>query len=398
LLRNTVMMITQAPRGPWRIVWEIATSDHLIAVLLLSIAVGFAITTWLPQIPAADPIAYARWHSEMQARFGDTTGTMESLGLLSITHSLGFRILLALLAASTALRLIETGHQLRRGREVADPVGEWRTLPDVQMDAVTTALRRGRYRISSAVPLVQADRWPWADLFPVLTHVGGLLLLVGLLVTHLWGWRVDDVIVQGGERVELPYAGAWVALASSERETTHSPGIVTYVEERLPGMEVRASDGTDRPLMLQQTADTGRVPQLTLSLTEDRYLAVPAARLVVRLVPQLDEAADPACCPVIVQVYRSPSGSLATQLVVADAETELTVGDVTLTLTHTPYARLTAVFNPGFWPTGLGLAVLVVGLLGGIAWPVRRLWVREENGQIETLGDPLPALTGEGDA
>jgi hypothetical protein len=392
------MMITQAPRDPWRVIWEIATSDHWIAILLLSIAVGLAITAWLPQTPAADPIAYARWRSEMQTRFGDATETMESLSLLSITHSFGFRTLLALLAASMVLRLIETSDQLRRYRKVVEPVGEWRPLADVQMSSVTQALRRGRYRISDAAPLIQADRWPWADLFPLLIHAGGLLLLVGLLVTHLWGWRADDVIVRGGERAELPYAGAWVALRSGGHETAHSPRIVTYVEEPLPGLEVRAGDGTGHPLLLQQTADTGRVPQLTLPLTEDRYLAIPAAQLVVRLAPQPDEIADAACCPVLVQVYRSPSGRLATETVVTEVETELAVGDITLALTHTPYARLTAVFNPGLWPTGFGLAILVVGLLGSMAWPVRRLWLREENEQIETLGDPLPTLVREGDA
>jgi hypothetical protein len=396
------MMIAQASRDPWRVIWEIATSDHWIAALLLSMAVGFAVTAWLPQMPVADPIAYARWLSEMQARFGDTIETMQSLGLLSVAHSYGFRIVAALLAVSIALRLVESGDQLRRRRRVTEPVGEWRALANVQMSDVTDALRQRRFRVSEAASLIQADRWPWADLFPLLTHVGGLLLLAGLLVTHLWGWRVDDVIVQGGERVELPYAGAWVALDGNGRYTIHSPHIVTYVEEQLPGLEVRANDDTGRPLLLQQTADAGQVPQLTLSLIEDRYLAIPAAQLVVRLAAQPGETADVTCCPVLVQVYRSPSGRLVTQIVVAtptaEASTELAVDGVKLALTHTPYARLTAVFNPGSWPTGIGLALLAVGLLGSIAWPVRRLWLREENEHVQALGDPLPALDGEGDA
>jgi cytochrome c biogenesis protein ResB len=395
------MMIAQASRDPWRIIWEVATSDHWIAALLLSMAVGFAITAWLPQMPVADPVAYARWHSEMQARFGDATETMQSLGLLSIAHSYGFRIVAALLAVSTVLRLVESGHQLRRHRKVTEPVGEWRPLANVQMSDVTDALRRRRFRVSEAAPLIQADRWPWADLFPLLTHVGGLLLLAGLLVTHLWGWRIDDIVVQGGERVELPYAEAWVALDRNGHHTVHSPRIVTYVEEQLPGLEIRADDGTGHPLLLQQTADAGQVPQLTLALPEDQYLAIPAAQLVVRLAAQPGETADVARCPVLVQVYRSPSGRLVTQSVVAtlatEAPAELAVGDVTLTLTHIPYARLTAVFNPGFWPTGIGLAFLVVGLLGSIAWPVRRLWLREENERVQALGDPLPALVSEGD-
>jgi cytochrome c biogenesis protein ResB len=396
------MMIAQASRDPWRAIWEIATSDHWIAILLLSVAVGFAIMAWLPQMPAADPIAYARWHSEMQARFGDTTETMQSLGLLSIAHSYGFRIVAALLTVSTALRSVESGDQLRRRRKVMEPVGEWRPLANVQMSDVMDALRRRRFRISNAAPFIQVDRWPWADLFPLLTHVGGLLLLAGLLVTHLWGWRVDDVIVQGGERVELPYAGAWVALDRDGHHTAHSPRIVTYVEEQLPGLEIRADDGAGHPLLLQQTADAGQVSQLTLPLTEDQYLAIPAAQLVIRLAAQPGETADVARRPVLVQVYRSPSGRLVTQTVVApltaEAPTELVVDGVTLALTHMPYARLTAVLNPGLWPTGIGLALLVVGLLGSIAWPVRRLWLREENERVQALGDPLPTLDGEGDA
>jgi hypothetical protein len=59
-------MIAQIPRDPWRTAWQIATSDYLMAALLLGITAGLITTTWLPQMPAADPVAYAQWLSETQ--------------------------------------------------------------------------------------------------------------------------------------------------------------------------------------------------------------------------------------------------------------------------------------------------------------------------------------------
>jgi hypothetical protein len=390
-------MIDQIPRDPWQALWQVATSDHLIAILLLGVAAGLAITTWLPQMPADDPVAYARWLSEAQARFGNTTPTLQALGLFTVTHSFGFRTLLALLASSLLLRLIESIDRLRSHREFAQPVGEWRTLGDVHLPDVTDDLRHRRYRVLSEPPLIQADRWPWAELSPLVAHSGALLFLIGLLITHLWGWRVEGLIVQSGERIALAGTEEWVALDTDGWQATHSPGVVAFIEERGPGVRAAAVDGAGQSLPLQQTAEANPVThQLTVPLTEDQYFAIPEAQLIVRLTPQPDQAIS-ARTPVLVQVYRSPAGQLTTETVV-EGDAELTVGDVTLELTSAPYARLAAAFNPGLWPTAAGLVLLGVGMLGGAAWPVRRFWLREGMDRVEGAGDPLPKPTRGGEA
>ena len=71
-------MIAQTARDPWRVAWQIATSDYVIAILLLGIAAGLVITAWLPQMPVADPVAYARWLSETQGRFGNATAAIQA--------------------------------------------------------------------------------------------------------------------------------------------------------------------------------------------------------------------------------------------------------------------------------------------------------------------------------
>jgi len=379
----------QTSRDPWRAIWHIANSDYLFAGLCLAVAAGLAVTVWLPQNLASDPVAYARWLSEVQARFGDTTPTLQTLGLFTVTRSLVFRALLALLAGCLLSRLIEGGDRLRQHREMAQPAATWRSLAEVHIPDVTEYLRRQRYRVLREPPLCQADRWPWADLLPLVAQGGALLFLIGALVAHLWGWQVGGLIVQSGQQVALPGTATWVALDGDGCEVAHSPGLVTFVEACGPGVRASVVNRAGKPLQLQRTPGADPVAQLTVSLTEDQYFAIPEAQLIVRLAPQPGQPIA-AHSPLLVQVYYSPPGRLATEQEV-QGTTELAVGDVTLELASAPYARLTATFNPGLWPAGAGLVLLGVGVLGSVAWPARRFWLREEGGLVAGTGDLLPA-------
>jgi hypothetical protein len=129
-----------------------------------------------------------------------------------------------------------------------------------------------------------------------------------------------------------------------------------------------------------------------VALTEDQYFAIPEAQLVIRLAAQPSHTTG-AHSPVLVQIYRSPPGRLTTETVV-EGGTKLTVGDVTLELASVPYARITGTFNPGLWPSSAGIVLLIAGLLGNIARPVRRFWLRERKGIVETTGDLPTVLAG----
>jgi hypothetical protein len=314
-------MFTQAPRDPWRAVWRVATDDRLLAILLLALAMGLTISVLFRQMPVDGPAAYARWLSETQARLGQATATLQTLGLFTVTRSLGFRALLALTAACLALRLVEMSSRLRH-------------------------------------------RWTWADFFPALAHVGALVLLAGRLVTRLWGWQVKDIVVLAGEQATLPNAPGWVALDQDSLKVSHGAGVVAFVGTYGPGVRAWASDNAGRSPSLQ-TAESDPTAELTAALTEDCYFAIPEAHLVVRLTPQPGRPLT-AHSPVLIQVYRSPPGELALEDVM-EGEASVTVDGVTVHLTSKPYARITATFNPGLWPTGAGVAFLAAGVLGGIA-------------------------------
>jgi len=385
-------MIDQPRRNLWRFTWRAATSDLVIIVLLLGIAAGLAITAGLPQMPEAsdDPMAYARWRSKTQARFGSATLPMQTLGLFTVGQSLIFRALLALLAGCLLLRLVDCGDRLRQQQEISEPTGEWQTLADVELRDVLDDVRGRRYRVLSDPPLFQADRWPWAELFPLLVHGGALLFLSGLLISNLWGWQITGLTVQSGERVTLPNSQGWIALDENAAGAAHSPGIVTFLEERGPGVEAAAISDAGAPLALQRTAEADPVTQLSLALTEDQYLAIPEAQFIIGLTPHPDHTVD-AHSPILVQVYRSPSGRLMTETTV-EGDAELNIDDVTLRLTSRPYATLSVTFNPGRWPTRAGGVLLLIGMLGGAAWPARRFWLREEAQHVEGSGDLLPTL------
>ena len=140
--------------------------------------------------------------------------------------------------ASPARQWAEANKErLWQGRKWAEPPGGWRILPVVRSAELVGELHRRRYRILGELPLLQADRWPWADAALPLAYLGALLLLLGLLITHLWGWRLEGVLVRNGTRMTLPGTTEWVVVDRTGRRTAHSPGLVVFIErEALEGV------------------------------------------------------------------------------------------------------------------------------------------------------------------
>lgn len=374
-------MAEQSP-DPWRILWRFATSNAVLVALLLVIAAGVTLTAWIPQQPSA-AADYARWRSQTQARFGETTSFLQALGLFNIISSLGFRALLALLSGSLFLRLVEGVDRLQRDRETGEPDGEWQAVSDEQFPDLLGHLRRRRYRVVNASSFFQVDRWPWSGALSLMAHLGGLLVMFSLLLSHLFGWQVGGLILQGTERRSLRGDAGWVMLTENGSATRQSPGVVAFIEESGPGVRVSAVDADGEALPLLLTADAEPRTELTLALREATYFAIPEAELIVRLAPQSEEPYSRAD----VQIYGSPSGQeIAQRVTDQGGQATFEVRDVILTFVPAPYARVTATYNPGRWPAVLGIVILVVGIGGSLICPGRRFWLREREETIEGAG------------
>jgi hypothetical protein len=376
-------MAEQSP-DPWRLTWRFATSDGVLVALLLVIGASVTLTTWIPQQPTSD-VDYAPWLSQMHARFGGITSAMRALGLFDVTSSLGFRAVLALLSASLFLRVIEHADRLWKRRQVEGPNGEWKQLVGFDFSELLKGLRRRRYHVVSVSSFFQVDRWPWSGASSLMAHAGGLLLLVGLLLSQFLGWQVEGLVLQRGERQSLPGAANWVALTGDEGRIRHSAGVVTFLQDGGPGVLVSASgeDGESLPLLL--TLDAEPSTELRVALTEDIYFAIPEAELVVRLTPQSEDAYTRAS----VQVFNSPTGEIILERVTdKGGQATFDVEGVTLSFLPAPYTRVTATYNPGRIPALIGLTMVTVGVVGSLLWTERRFWLRGEGASTEVAGHP----------
>ena len=384
-------MAEQSP-DPWRAVWRFATSDDMLVVLLIAIALGATLTAWIPQQPASD-IDYSRWLSQMQARFGQAAPVIQTLGLFDITSSLTFRALLALLGGCLVLRLVEGIGGLRDDREEEEPDGEWQELPEWDYLSLTDDLRRRSYRVRGASSLTQVDRWPWSSVLPMVAHLGALLLLVGLILFQLLGWQVSDVILQEGGRVSLRGGQEEVTLATGGG-LEHSPGVVAYLGERGPGIRAKAFNNQDELLELLLTPDAEPRTDLRIALTGETFFAIPSAELIVRLTPRSDQA----YARVDIQIYNSPTGDIIAERTTEEGGYgEFAVAGVTLEFGPAPFARATAVHNPGRLPAALGLLLLTLGLLGSLAYSERRFWLRVQESTMEGIGSLPTWLCREGE-
>lgn len=376
----------------WRLVWRFTTSDNLLAALLLLLAGCIAITGRLPQMPTSDPVDYAKWLSLTRARFGTATRAMQSLGLFTVARSFAFRFLLALLGGSLMLRLVERAQRLIAGHAPVNQTDERDKIAHQSVANLAAYIRPQRCRGQGERPMLQFDTWTRGEILALLAHVGGLLLLAGLLLSSRWGWRVEGQIVQSGIPAELTATEDWIALDGETQTILHSPGIVPFVQERGPGAKVSAADRLGNPLLIYQTTDSDPVALLTVALTEDQYFAVPEARWIVRLARQSGHSSGPNT-PILVQVYQSPTGVLIAEES-TEGETELNMTEGTLRIESEPFIRFSATCNPGLWPSRVGLVLLIAGLLSSTIWPAHHLLALEEESKLSVVGDLPPALTG----
>jgi hypothetical protein len=168
--------------------------------------------------------------------------------------------------------------------------------------------------------------------------------------------------------------------------------VVASVERNGPGVQVSAVDADGEPLQLLLSPDAEPSDELRIALTGDTYFAIPEAELIARLTPRSDEAYT----RVDVQIYSSPTGEIISERVTdKGGQAGFNVGGVTFTFVSVPYARVMVTHNPGRLPSGVGLVLLVIGIVGELLWPERRFWLREDGATMEAAGPLLPWLQHE---
>jgi hypothetical protein len=341
-------MTSSAPtliRDPWRRLWHFFASDGFLAAVLILCAALLLTAAVLPQTPANNLVAYSRWLSEAQTRFGNLFDVLNALSLFSITTSLAFRLVLAALGWCAALRLID------------------------QLDRVQKPDRATRRSARAAI----------------MVYAGTLVTLIGVVLGAFIDYRVDNILVQPGAVTNIPGTSYAVRLDAVEDQQAQVAllrqteivaqgsigekrplydGVAVYLDQIGPALQVSATRGTTQTVDLQDTATSPLQKQVLLLFTSDQnegFLAAPVVNLVLRVQPAGPDR-------FAAQVYQSATGKdFGTQPF--EPGGSILVEGTTFTFEPAAYVIVSLANQPSHWIVALGLISALLGLLGLLLWP-----------------------------
>ena len=403
---------------PWRVAWNILSSDVLLAVALLGIALLMVLSAWLPQAPnsVTAPVAYSRWLSETQVRFGSTFALLRQIEFFSLERSLALRALIALATLCLIVRWLASLHAgwAARRSPLSLPLTAPRATTKRSLDEIAAALERRRFRIVHEGAELRADRFPLPVVGQIITYTGALLVIAGLLTSNIAGWRTSELTLGVGQMVPAGHGTPYnlrldaldqanVAHISLVQETdvtgegNLSPerplqfnGLQVLLRGSGPAIRATATLTDGQALPLQASATSPSVTELLLLLTRDepdRYLAAPEAGLVVRLSRLTGDLSVRA------QIYRSLTGAVVFDGdIPADGQVRAAEG-VVFALKTEPYAVLDLMRDPGQPVTLTGVVMLALGLAMASVWPVRQLAAGADADATWIMGDTDFVLT-----
>jgi cytochrome c biogenesis protein ResB len=391
-------------RDIWRSIWQFLTSDALMFVVCLIVAVGALAALTLPQSPAAgtaDPVAYSRWEAGAKLSEGPVYDVLSTLGLNSVAQTAWWRMALVILAAVTGLRLAERVARLLSARSPSTKLRDearMRVVLDAPApESMLASLRARRYRVAQPDGgTIVADRAPWAEALSAGLHLGLLITIAGLLLNLSLGWEAINRAVVAGAPTPI-HAGHEVTLAGDDGATMRlvvqpgdaqinlSPGqgttvngIAIALRQITPGYRLSATTLDNQPVLIRASNFVSPTTEVLLTFSDaepERYVAVPDAGVALAL-----SAGAVVDQPGRVRVIAIPRGTVITDTVIAPA---LTVDGTAFQFTPARGAVIDARYNPGDSLVWIGLALALIGLIGARVWPMRRIVVRHHGGWTE---------------
>jgi hypothetical protein len=392
-------------RDPWRRIWHFLSGDLFLTGTLIFSALLFIAAALLPQTPQNDPIAYSRWLSETQQRFGGLTALFTTLGFVSIFNSILFRFALALLGFVCALRLIDQIDQLRARATLPDQPTQPQIDRLIELDLDQVRSKLHGYRIRSNDRYTLADQLPRSAITAIAVYGGALISLIGLIIGTFSDTRFEHIDLEPGQTVAVgntAYALRLDSLSptldqanltllqqatpiSSGRldptASTFNSSPAIYLEHIGPALIVSAADEAHTPIGLQTTADSLSQTQKLISFTHDRsesFIAAPDAGIVLQI-----ELVDQAYS---IQAYQVASGRVLTSAVVHAGEA-LAVNQITFTFQPSAFITVALVDQPSHVLIGFGGLIIFLGLIGLVIWPARHIWLRAEDQRTRMISD-----------
>lgn len=407
-------------------------SKTLGLVLILIFAVFAVFGSVIPQAAPGtydDPAAKAAFLQNIGELYGGWTPILDFLGLFHVWTSVGFYVVMAMLALSIAActihripELVKRKHdpRLHVAKRFFDRARYRATIPTDAKPAealsVAEQVLKGDHFRVIADPKDEdafyADRNSWAGIGTVIAHTAFIVILAAFVVSNVWGIEDEAAIPVGGS-VEIGHDTGLTAHAVSFTDS--------YTEEGQPSdyvTELQIWDGdkvvAEQEVRVNSPLDYGgfRFHQSTFGIAADVKVANAEGVTVFEgSVPlkwqsnQNQNSVGRFDLPeygVEVIVVTAASGATASQVPVGAALFEVYESETGSALGHTlvkqgdtgedggweftfererSYTGITVRQDPGAWVMWVGSTLLVVGMSITFLFPYRRLWVRVDEGE-----------------
>ncbi|TAK32632.1 MAG: cytochrome c biogenesis protein ResB [Chloroflexota bacterium] len=204
--------------------WRFFCSMRLALILILVITAAVFIGTLLDQAPGVLTASdYANWLSRERLKYGPYTDILSALQLFIIYNSAWFRGLLALLLMNIFICTVNrwngiwtliTHPHIRMNESFFQKAGRRAEFtaqksPGEAREEVVQALSKHRYRVlqeeTAAGVHLYADKNRWFKLGTFLTHISFVVLLIGILLYVVFGFRETGFAIPEGSTRALGY-------------------------------------------------------------------------------------------------------------------------------------------------------------------------------------------------
>ena len=418
----------EGSRGIFEAIWDLLTSMRFSLFVILAMATLGVIGALVIQVPAgveADATSKADWLAGVRPRFGGWTDILDRLQFFNVFNSIWFRGLTGFLTISLIACMVQRAPGLwRTATKPRVSVGDGFFTHARERDAIVVrgdamdltartvaVLKRHRYRVVSedngAINLY-ADRFRWAPFGSLIGHLAILVILAGVIVGSLFGFRDNAFVIAEGSTATVPsgqglslklisfedsyytdtgapsdYASELILFQDGREVARHTArvndplryGDLSFYQSfygPAAQMSVAAEDGTvlfsDGVALAWETKDDGR---------SVGTFTIPAEDLTVWIVGTLGTG-DTLVAPgqIRVETYRASTGDPIEQVTV-DQGVATAVSGLTFTFgRESQFTGLSVSRDPGTMLVWIGSLLLIAGFTIGFSFPHRRLWAR----------------------
>lgn len=400
----------------------------LILILLFAFyaVIGSVVGQMGPET-VADPAMRAQAVTQMRSVYGGWTPILDALGFFHVFTSLGFYIVVGMLALSilacTVHRIPELVRRVRAPRlhvskqffQKARYRGAVLTpgAPDVAMEATEQVLRKNRFRVLSdprdPQRALYADRNAWSGIGTVVAHLSFIIILLAFVISANFGIEEDLSVPVGGE-VEIGHgvdatlrAVSFQDIYTAEGRPSDYVSVLQIVKDGqvVAEQEVRVNSPLDYGGFRFHQSTFGTAADVSISagdtgtaVTESiplkwtsndgsnalGRLEIPGTNHEVIVVVPASGRSD-SSVPVGSAIFELYEGEEGTPLdVVTAAQGQpVEVGPYQMTFERErQYTGIRMRHDPGAVWMWLGSTLLVLGMTTTFMFPYRRLWCRVE--------------------